>query len=560
MHKNRWQRVIRGLPFWRENVCGPRRTEWMRVRFTPKWQILRSTWPTWWQEGRPGELATPRPGRAVQAYAAVCGMDALLTGLVFLLDFHYDRVNIAMLYLIPVVIAAAVYGLWPGVFAACLGLMSFDFFFVPPIFSYAVSDLRFLVSFAVFLVVAITTAGLASTMRRRAEEASQRARIAQTLFRMSRALTAAMDEAHVVQTALEQVRELWQTHAYIALKRPTGFDLRALPGDEADPVIDRQVLDWVLRHGDLASFGSKAHGQAAFLYVPIRAQDEVYGAFVVGEPGQFRLATRGEIVDILRAMANLVAIALSRIASEERARLADVAAESERVRTAILNSISHELRTPITTMLGASEALMDPKASLDPADRRELVLTLRNSALRMNRLVANLIGMARIEGGLLVLNRRPSDLADLIRGALREVSELTADHPVRVQAPDPSPIAEVDEALFQQALVNLLSNAAKYSPPGAPIDVLVTAQGTEATVEVRDYGMGIPEDEVDRVFDKFYRGRSVQSLPGTGLGLAIVRAVVEAHGWKIEVKRMHPGTAFRIRLEAREAPKEAEHR
>ncbi|WP_304458760.1 DUF4118 domain-containing protein [Alicyclobacillus sendaiensis] len=532
----------------------------MRVRFTPKWQILRVTWPTWWQEGRQSETTLPRPARAVWAYAAVCGMDALLTGLVFLLDFHYDRVNIAMLYLIPVVVASAVYGLWPGVFAACLGLLSFDFFFVPPIFSYTVSDLRFLVSFAVFLVVAITTAGLASSMRRQAEEANQRARIAQTLFRMSRALTAAVDETRVVETALEQVRALLHTHAYIALKRASGVDLRALPGDDADPVIDRQILDWVLRHGDLASFGSKSHGQAALLYVPIRAQDEVYGAFIVGEPGQFRLATRGEIVDILRAMANLVAIALSRIASEERARIADIAAESERIRTAILNSISHELRTPITTMLGAAEALLDPGPSLDPADRRELVLTLRNSALRMNRLVTNLIGMARIEGGMLVLNKRPTDLADVVRSALREVAELTADHPVNVQAPHPCPIVEVDETLFQQAVVNLLSNAAKYSPPGAPIDVTLASRGTEAVIEVRDYGMGISDDEVDRVFDKFYRGRRVDKIPGTGLGLAIVRAVVEAHSGHIEVERMHPGTAFRIRLAARPAPEEAENR
>ncbi|WP_169793495.1 GAF domain-containing protein [Alicyclobacillus sendaiensis] len=194
---------------------------------------------------------------------------------------------------------------------------------------------------------------------------NQRARIAQTLFRMSRALTAARDEARVVETALEQIRELLHTHAYIALKRPTGYDLRALPGDEADPVIDKLVLEWVLRHGDLASFGSKSHGQAAFLYVPIRAQDEVYGAFIVGEPGQFRLATRGEIVDILRAMANLVAIALSRIASEERARIADIAAESERIRTAILNSISHELRTPITTSLCSGR----PRPCSIPAQR-----------------------------------------------------------------------------------------------------------------------------------------------------------------------------------------------
>lgn len=558
MHKNRWQGPSRALPFSRDELRHARRTEWIRVRFTPKWQILNVRWPTWWQEGRQGEPSLPRP--PIRAYAAVCGMDALLTGLVFLLDFHYDRVNIAMLYLIPVVVASGVYGLWPGVFAACLGLLSFDFFFVPPIFSYAVSDLRFLVSFAVFLVVAITTAGLASSMRRRAEEASQRARIAQTLFRMSRALTAAADERRVVETALEQVRELLHTHAYIALKRSSGYDLHALPDDEADPVIDRQVLDWVLRHGDLASFGSKSHGQAAFLYVPIRAQDEVYGAFIVGEPGQFRLATRGEIFDILRAVANLVAIALSRIASEERARIADIAAESERVRTAILNSISHELRTPITTMLGASDALLAPGASLDPADRRELVLTLRNSALRMNRLVTNLIGMARIEGGMLVLNKRPTDLADVVRGALREVAELTADHPVRVRTPNPSPIVEVDETLFQQAVVNLLSNAAKYSQPDAPIDVTITAREAEAALEVRDYGMGISDDELDRVFDKFYRGRRVDKIPGTGLGLAIVRAVVEAHGGQIDVERMHPGTLFRVRLAARPHPKEAENR
>ncbi|WP_100218569.1 ATP-binding protein [Alicyclobacillus hesperidum] len=504
----------------------------------------------------PTACTRARRNRWWWAYLVVCGMDGLLTGIMFFPDFRFDRVNIAILYLIPVLIASGIFGLWPGVFAACLGLMSFDFFFVPPIFSYAVGDLRFLVSFAVFLVVAITTAGLASNMRRRAQEASHRARVAQTLFHMSRALTAEADEAGVIETVLAQIRDLLQTHAYLALVKLDGIHLYAPNGDAGDPVIDRHVLDWVLRHGNLVSFGSKSHRQAAFVYIPVRDKGEVFGALIVGEPGQFRLATHGEMLDILRATANLTAIAVSRIASQERAKLAEIAAESERLRTALMNSISHELRTPLTTMLGAADALADEAAVLDDTDRTELTRTIRDGALRMNRLVTNLIGMARIESGMMRLAKRPTDLADVVQSALREVTELTQHHPVHVKAPEHAPVVQVDEMFFQQALVNLISNAAKYSPKGTPIEISIFTEEGDAVISVRDYGVGIDEDEIERIFDKFYRSRKTNGVPGTGLGLAIVKAMVEAHGGTISIQRLNQGTAFIIRLAARDALKE----
>ncbi|GGJ14480.1 hypothetical protein GCM10010885_24670 [Alicyclobacillus cellulosilyticus] len=229
-----------------------------------------------------------------------------------------------------------------------------------------------------------------------------------------------------------------------------------------------------------------------------------------------------------------------------------MAAESERLRTALLNSISHELRTPLTVILGAIETLEDANILLSEEDRTDLLRTIRQNAKRMHRLVSNLIGMARIESGMLALNRRWVDLADVIFQSIRDTAELTEGHPVRVELEEDLPLLEADEALLAEAIANLLTNAAKYSPPGSPIDIRARAAEGGVSICVIDRGMGIAPEEGEQLFEKFYRSPRAAHVPGTGLGLAIVKAVAEAHGGFVCASPHKPkGAEFQLWLPIR---------
>ncbi|WP_188883434.1 DUF4118 domain-containing protein, partial [Alicyclobacillus cellulosilyticus] len=283
--------------------------------FIPKWQILKTS--DQWANVPLLSASSLDPARQAEwkRYGASVGMVLLLTGLVYAVDFRFDRINIAMLYLIPVVISAVRFGLGPAITAACTGLMAFDFFFVPPIFSYTVSDLRFLVSFAVFLLVAMVTASLASNARRQTEEATTRAAIAQALYVLSRELNSISDAEAAIQAVLSQAEKLFG--APVALAMIEHGDIRLhRTRESADPPIHRKILEWVYEHGELAGFGSKSHRQAVVIYLPVRAKERVHGVLCLGRgKNRVTLPTRPEAVDVLKAMANLLAISLTRLST-----------------------------------------------------------------------------------------------------------------------------------------------------------------------------------------------------------------------------------------------------
>lgn len=530
--------------------------------FSPKWQILIHSGK---QQHDPNLTSTTLRSLMLSgshkysrftAYVVTLSMNALLTILLFLVGFKYDRVNIAMLYLLPVLISSIRYGIGPGILSACVGLLSFDFFFVPPIFSYTVRDLRFLVSFAVFLTVAILTATLAAKLRTRAEDARKREAITHALYTLSRQLAVSNQFEAIIQLILQHVTETFDTQATIALPDHESFTFHALSQENKNPQLnmDLYILNWVYRHGELAGLGSKLYQSAALLYVPLKVDEMTHGVLCVGEPGNYTLSTNRDHLDMLQAIAGLAAISLARIHFEEQAQLAHLAAESERLRTTFMNSISHELRTPLTTIIGATSGLLESYQVISEGDRLELLSTIHEGALRMNRLVTNLIGMMRIESGMMQLHHRPTDILDTIGIAISNLKEMLLSHPVQVHVESEVPEIEIDDTLFEQVFVNLISNAAKYSNPGKPIEIVMRTVANEILISIRDFGVGIPDDEKQQVFDKFYRGSNVRHIPGTGLGLAICRTVIEAHGGYIEIQNGAPcGTQFIIHLPYKDA-------
>ncbi|MDP9729406.1 ATP-binding protein [Alicyclobacillus tolerans] len=525
--------------------------------FSPKWQILDSTH----KGSRKSYIAFIKKIPIIRylisnknrltAYTVTIGMNGVLTLLLFIIGFTYDRVNIAMLYLLPVLIASVTYGLGPGILSACLGLLLFDFFFIPPIFSYSVSDLRFLVSFAVFLTVAILTASLASQMRRRAEEAKRREAIANTLYSLSRQLAANSQIEAIINLILQFVENAFDTQAMIALSQEKEFKyyFSTTHDQQVMAKTDQYILKWVFRHGQTAGLGSKTYQSAALLYIPLKADENNYGVLCIGEPGNYTISTHRDHIEILHAIAGLAAISLARIHYEEQAQLAHLAAESERLRTALINSISHELKTPLTTIIGASGGLIDSFDKLSIEDSLELISTIREGAMRMNRLVSNLIGMMRIESGMMQLKRRETDILDILGVALADLKEILQTHPVHISTVGDIPEMYLDELLLEQVLVNIISNAAKYSEQDSPIDISIQKDVQHLHIEVRDYGIGIPDDEKHLIFNKFYRASNTTHISGTGLGLAICHSVIEAHGGKIRAENAFPrGTRIIVQL------------
>ncbi len=492
--------------------------------FNLKWRVLRSRFkaesPSW---------------RNGLSYLMVTAMVAVLTILLWIPRHVFEPVNIALLYLLPVLASAVRWGLWPSIYAGALGLLAFDYFFIPPIFSYTVSDLRYLISFAVFLMVAMLTAGLASSLQRQTREARRREHLTASLYALSRKMAMVQDINAVVDAVARHVSETFGVPVAMALPNADG-SLRVASQPSAPPLVrplNPDVLQWVYQHGKAVGFGAKHRPE--LLYVPLKTEDTVHGVMCLGAYGLGQPFST-EQRQIIEALAGLAAVSVARVSYEAEAHLAHQTAESERLRTALLDSLSHELRTPVTAIMGAVGSLIDDQASLSIAGQRELVVTIRDSVMRMNRLITNLLGMVRLESGLLRLNRRPCDVSDVIGVALRQMKEPLEQRPVSVVIPDTMETLVVDEVLIEQALVNVLSNAVKYSPDKSPIHITAIGGLGGLRIEVQDFGIGIEPDEADKLFEKFYRSPKTQQIPGTGLGLAICQGIIRAHGGQVSAR------------------------
>lgn len=489
-------------------------------------------------------------------YVGVTMLTVMLTAILHYFGLAFDLVNIALLFLLPVLISAVHWGIGPSIYAAFAGVLAFDFFFVPPIYSFTVADLRYLVSFAVFLVVASLTASLAARLRQQLNFSKQREASTASLYALSRQMAASTDLDSLLEDIVLQVSDTIYSHATIYL-----------PDDKEELIVTAKssidsdwgfgdaemvIAKWVYRHGQMAGKGTDTLRESPGLYVPLRTEDRIYGVLAVNFQKPETVAST-ENLRLLEAIGGLAASAIARVKLGEEAKLAHLTAESERLRTALLDSVSHELRTPLATVIGSASGLIEGDAYFSSEDRLELLSTIREGAMRMNRLVTNLLGMVKLESGMLRLRKKWCDVEDIIGVVLSQVKDFQQNREIRVRLPDQIPFLLGDDVLLEQVLVNVVSNAIKYSPDYSVIEVKVRRNDNSMTIAVADSGIGIRDIDRERIFDKFYRADTTKHVPGTGLGLAICKGIVEAHGGTIAAEpNWDRGTVVTITLPVEE--------
>lgn len=473
-----------------------------------------------------------------------------------------DLVNIALLYLFPVLFSAVRWGRGPSFFAAGMGVLAFDFLFVPPVFSLTVSDLRYLISFLVFLSVAALTSNLASKLRSQIHQAQQREASTAALYALSHKITAISDLDILLNQIVQHVSDTIGAKAAIILPNQLGEQqLEAYSKDGGDWARDESHLSiaaWVNKHNAIAGRGTLTLGESSDLHVPLATDQQVHGVLAV-HVGDRNLSDMPELIRIIEALSDLVAVAISRVKLANEAKVAQLTAESEKLRTALLDSLSHELRTPLATIIGSVTGLLEGEDVFGPEDRRELLLTTREGATRMNRLVGNLLGMVRIESGMLRLNKQWCGVEDIVGVALTQLNDALLHRKVNIRFAPDLPSVPLDEVLIEQVLINVISNAIKYSPEGSEIVIEADHNQDMLDLTIKDEGAGIASADMERVFEKFYRGNLTKHIPGTGLGLAICKSIVEAHGGHIAaMMNGNRGTAIRIRLPLQFAEKDGD--
>jgi two-component system sensor histidine kinase KdpD len=467
----------------------------------------------------------------------------------------FELVNVAMIYLLAVVLIAARYGRGPAVATSVFAVAAFDFFFVPPQLTFAVSDMQYLVTFAIMLLVALLISDLTARVRLQANVAGHRERRTALLYAMSRELAATRGAEAMARVAVRHVGEVFDSQVVVLLP---GADGRlAHPNGEATAAslrgADLAVAQWVQDHGETAGLGTDTLPSAAALYLPLAGSQAVLGVLGV-LPANPRRVLLPEQFHLLETFAAQVALALERAQLGERAQRASIDAETEGLRNALLASISHDLRTPLAVISGASSTLAEKDGSLAPEARVGLARSIFEQSQQMAGLVANVLQMTGLEGGAIALERDWHSLGEIAGSVLGRLRERLSAHPVAVELPAELPLVRVDATLIEQVLANLLENAAKYTPPGTALRLRAERGERELTVSVEDEGPGLPPGDPERLFDKFQRGATESAIGGVGLGLAICRAVVALHGGRIWAERRQRGAAFRFTLPVEAAP------
>jgi two-component system, OmpR family, sensor histidine kinase KdpD len=492
----------------------------------------------------PAHGVTTRAPIRWDRYWMALAISAACTGVAALIFPHIELTNIVMVYLLGATVAALRLGRGPASVTAFVNVATFDFCFVPPRFSFAVSDLQYLLTFAVMLVVALVIANLVASVRAQTRVAGARERRTALLYAMSRELAATRSFGNMARVAIKHVAETFASQA-VVLMPGTGGRLRRPEGAPIAGSLeqaDLSVAQWVFDHDRPAGLGTDTLPAAAAQYLPLAGTGRTLGVLAV-RPSQPRRLLLPEQRHLLETFAGQIALAIERAQMAEQAELARVAAETESLRNTLLASISHDLRTPLAVIIGASSALSDPNLTLQPEDRAKLAKSIDTKAREMSELISNVLDLMRFEAGETHLRRDWQTVDDLVGTALTRLNGRFGDRAVDVALPTDLPAVFVDAPLITQVLVNLLDNAIKHTPPGTRIHVSADSQDDAVRITVEDTGPGLPPGDPERLFAKFQRGREESNAGGAGLGLAICQAIVRAHGGQITAKRRPEGGA-----------------
>jgi two-component system sensor histidine kinase KdpD len=489
--------------------------------------------------GAPAPARRRVPATDSPAYATAVAAVAVATGLAWLMAPVSELSNVVMVYLLGIVVVAMRTGRGPSLLAAVLSVAAFDFFFVPPQFTFAVSDVRYLLTFLVMLIVGVVISGLTVRTRAQAEAAEHREQQTAALYAMSRQLAGTRGVDALLQVAVQHVAEVFRSRIVVLLPGDAG-GLAPWPGGQFEvDANDLGVGRWVFEHRQPAGLGTATLPGASALYVPLVGSAGAVGVLGVRPPDRHAM-DEPERLHQLETFAGQTALALERARLAEETQAAQVRIETERLRNSLLSSVSHDLRTPLTAITGAVSTLIQDGPRLDDTTRRELLDSVHEEAERLNRLVQNLLEMTRLESGAVQLRKELHPPEEVIGAALGRLGKRLVDRRVTTRVPSDLPLVPMDDVLIEQVLLNLLDNAVKYTPPGSPIEIIATATDQNLTIEVADRGPGLPAGDVEKVFEKFYRVDRA-AAGGAGLGLAICRGIVQAHGGRIWAQNLPGG-------------------
>jgi two-component system sensor histidine kinase KdpD len=489
----------------------------------------------------------------IKAYFGSAGAVAVALGIGLLIQQFIAVQGISLVFLTAVLASAAVWGLWPSLFACFLSVLAYNFFFLPPLYTLTVADPENVVVLFFFLVVAVIVSNLTAGTRRQMLTARLRAKITAELYAFSRKVAGigALDD--LLWATAYQITSMLNIRTVLLMPVKDGEGLEVASGyppeDRLDDA-DMAAARWTWEHNRAAGRGADTLPGAKRLFLPLRTGSGPVGVLGIDRDAPGPLLTPDER-RLLDALCDQAAVAIERISLAKGLDEARVLAETERLRAALLTSISHDLRTPLASILGTVSSLRSFPEKYGAAERGELLTTLQEEAERLNRFVSNLLDMTRLESGAIELKLELIDVAEIVGSALQRAGNVLAGHHVEVDIGPHLPMLRLDAVLFEQVLFNLLDNAAKYSPAGGRIDIRATRDGELVELEVVDEGPGIPPADLERIFDKFYRVQAQdRRRAGTGLGLAICRGFVEAlGGWIVaRNRRDRSGAVLTIRM------------
>ncbi len=530
-------------PRWKEVVYGSVVDELVRRSGDINVQVITGE----------GEAATA-PSRLMskeevtfRSIAVTLMATALATGVCALMYGRLEPANLVMIYLLAVAYVASRFGPKEAALASLLCVASFDFFFVPPRFTFTVGDTQYFFTFLVMLGVALLISTLALRMRHQASAASDREARTSALYSLSRELAQSRKKEELAIATARRLREVFGVDAAILLPCEHGpLTVVARSRSHFEKAANEMaVAQWTYANGQNAGLGTNTLPGSAAMHIPLRSPRGTVGVLAV-KPAESALDS--SLLNLLETVATGVALAVERTILAKESQEARIEMEAERVRSSLLSSVSHDLRTPLTSISGTASILQDSK-SLSDDRRKELAQTIYEEAERLNRLVQNLLDMSRLESdGGVRLNLEWHSIEELIGSAINRTESLLKGHKVVTNMPSKLPLVKVDGILLEQALVNLLENAARHTPKGSTVEIGANMD-EKLQIEVVDDGPGIPVGQEERIFDKFYRPNETDV--GTGLGLSICKAIAEAHGGRIEASNSPTGGAmFMIELQA----------
>jgi two-component system sensor histidine kinase KdpD len=489
-----------------------------------------------------------RPHRPLGRYILGLFLVAAATGLSALIDPFISPTNLIVIFLLAVVVAAVYLGRGPAIVTSVLGVIAFDYFFVPPHLTLAVSNTEYILTFLGLLAVGIVISQLTATIRNQAEAVQRRETETVELYELGRDLTVAADLEAVAQAAIAHVGQTFSREVAIFLPENAHARVFATSPNLMVSENDLAVADWAFEHGQVAGRGTTTLPEASMRYQPLKTTRGVVGVLGVKPLDPSRHLNR-EQLRTLDSFANQIGLAIERASLAEQARQAEILEVTDKLQNALLNSISHDLRTPLVSIKGALSSLVDENILLDENASRSLIETASEETDRLNRLVGNLLDMTRLESGAMRIKKEACDIQDLIGAALEDVNDRLDDRPININIPEELPLIPLDFVLIERVLVNVIDNAMKYSPPDSPIEIHAQLAGAFLEMAVADHGSGIPPEDLKRIFDKFYRVQRPDNVGGTGLGLSISKGIVEAHGGFISAEnRPEGGTIITVSL------------